>query len=93
MVTTVRPSKMMQLVNYQSSTNKSDSEESPSRVEYIMTKHEEDETVRTALTMVGVHNKLPRIQESHIPKEFSQDSDEKDYEHHAQSTKQYAGII
>jgi hypothetical protein len=84
----------MELVNYQSTTNKSGSEESPSRVEYIMTEDEEDKTVRTALTLVDVHNKLPSIQESNIPEEFSQDSDEeKEYEHHAQITKQYAGIV
>lgn len=91
MVTVVRPSKMMELVNYWGST--SNSEESHSHVEYIMNKDEEDRTVGTALTLDDVHNKLPRIQESPIPEEFSQDCDEKAYDHNAQITKQYAGIV
>lgn len=92
MVTVVRPSKMMELMNYWGSTSKSNSEESHSHVKYIMTKDEEDRTVGTALALDDVRNKLPRIQESPIPEEFSQDCDE-EYEHNAHITKQCAGIV
>lgn len=94
MFSVVRPSKMMELVNYWGSTNKNNSEESHIHVQHIMTKDEEDRTVGTALTLDDVHNKLPRIQESPIPEEFSQDCDEeKEYKHNAQIPKQCAGIV
>jgi hypothetical protein len=83
----------MELVNYRGNTNESNSEESHSRLEYIMIT-DEDRTVGTAFTLVDVHDKFSRIQESCIPEEFSQDSDEeKECEHNAQITKQYEGTV
>jgi hypothetical protein len=94
MATVVRPSKMMDLVNYRGSTNEKKEEENCSHVEYIMTNDEEDRTVDRVLTLVDGNNKLPRIQESRIQEEFFQDSDEeKEYGHNAQITKQYEGIV
>jgi hypothetical protein len=94
MATAVRPSKMVELVNYRGSTNEKKEEENHSHVEYIMTNDEGDRTVNRVLTLVDVHNKLPKIQESHVREEFSRDSDEEnEYGHSAQITKQYEGTV
>jgi hypothetical protein len=87
MATAVRPSKMMELVGI---TNENKEEKN---VDYIMT-NDEDRTVNRVLALVDVHNKLPKIQESRVREEFSQDSDEEnEYRHSAQITKQYEGIV
>jgi hypothetical protein len=90
----VRPDKIVEVLNHQSSSNESNSEEEHSHVKYITTA--DDRTADEVLTFVDVYNtpKFSVNQESCIPEDFSQDSgEEKECQHNAHITKQCEGII
>lgn len=90
----VRPDKIVEVLNHQSSSNESNSEEEHSHVKYITTA--DDRTADEVLTFVDVYNtpKFSVNQESCIPEDFFQDSgEEKECQHNAHITKQCEGII
>ncbi|XP_021934643.1 tubulin polyglutamylase TTLL13P-like isoform X2 [Zootermopsis nevadensis] len=89
---TVRPSRIIELMNRQISSNESDSQEQHNHVPYITTA--DDRTVDEALTLVDVYDipKFSASQESCVLEDFSLDSgEEKEYQHNAQITKQCEG--